>query len=60
MTKHNPIELQCRSCGYAFTEYVELPMKAEAFIARGKAWLCPQCGSKKVDMVGGVFMEKPK
>jgi len=57
MGQKQEVKLQCRQCGYKFSEWIELPMRAQAFIARGKGWnVCPECGSKKIDMVGGAFM----
>lgn len=57
MDNHKEVKLRCRDCGYEFSEWIELPMRAEAFIARGKGWnVCPRCGEHHIDMIGGVFM----
>lgn len=59
--KKAPVELKCKKCQHQFTEYVDLPMRVEAFLARAKGWLvCPNCAANgsNILMVGGVFMTK--
>jgi len=59
MGKYKEVKLKCRDCEYEFSEFIELPMRVKAFLARCKAWnICPQCGAKKIDMVGGEVINK--
>jgi len=46
---NNEVPLYCEVCGHKWSETIELPMNAEAAIARMRGWeYCPKCGSKKV------------
>lgn len=39
------IGLHCKKCEHEWQETIELPMRAEAYIARLRGWAtCPGCG----------------
>jgi len=61
--KKAPVEFKCKKCQHQFTEYINLPMRVEAFLSRLKGWeVCPNCGANgsNILMTGGVFFTQDK